>query len=51
MTAEKQLYDALKRIATENGQQLDDSPLADIEVPLKGGGKLVLSLELLSTAE
>ena len=50
MTAENQLYLALKRIAEERGKELDESAGADVTIPLKGGDTLTVPIMLLSTA-
>jgi hypothetical protein len=48
MTAENQLYLALKRIAEERGFQLDESAVAGLDIPILGPERLVVSMELLA---
>lgn len=44
MTAERQLYLALARLADEQGKQLNESPLADLNIPLFGADVLTVSM-------
>lgn len=48
MTAEAQLYAALKRIVEERGKQLHIP--GDIRIPLENGEELMLPLQLLQDA-
>ena len=50
MTAERQLFLALERIAREKGRELDVSAKACLEIPLQGPDALLVPMVILSTA-
>jgi hypothetical protein len=48
MSSEKQLLEALQRIATERSLQLNFGPLVDLVIPVKGDKELRISMIFLT---
>jgi hypothetical protein len=50
MTAERQLFEALKRFTSDRGYPLSDGPMDEVVIPIgNNGGTLHVSILLLET--